>query len=47
MKLFKNKTEEMHPLLPSGAWEGFYCYRTSSEQHKMQIELNFKNRGAH
>lgn len=44
MKLFdKNDKEEMHPLLPSGAWEGFYCYDNNPAQHKMVIDLNFKN----
>lgn len=38
----KNK-EELHPLLPSGDWEGFYCYHHNPEQHKMVIELNFSN----
>lgn len=41
--LIKNKKEEQHPLLPSGEWEGFYCYNFSPEQHKMEIELNFSN----
>ncbi|MEZ4981008.1 MAG: hypothetical protein R2769_05365 [Saprospiraceae bacterium] len=35
-------TEELHPLVPSGEWEGFYCYHYTPEQHKMDIELNFK-----
>lgn len=34
---------ETHPLLPSGEWEGFYCYRQNSAQHKMFIELLFSN----
>jgi len=34
---------ETHPLLPSGEWEGFYCYNHDSEQHKMAIELLFEN----
>lgn len=42
-----NKTKtintETHPLLPSGEWEGFYCYKRDSEQHKMSIELLFEN----
>ena len=33
---------EAHPLLPSGEWEGFYCYGNSNEQHKMLIELSFE-----
>ncbi|SDL36969.1 hypothetical protein SAMN05421823_105319 [Catalinimonas alkaloidigena] len=32
---------EMHPYLPSGEWEGFYCYGDSPKQHKMAIELRF------
>ena len=39
----KNDKEEMHPMLPSGEWDGFYCYNHNPEQHKMQIDLNFKN----
>ena len=35
--------EETHPLLPSGEWEGFYCYHFSSEQHSMYIELMFSD----
>ena len=34
---------ETHQYLPSGEWEGFYCYGNTPEQHKMVIELNFKN----
>ncbi|MEM9548806.1 MAG: hypothetical protein AAGA77_22670 [Bacteroidota bacterium] len=36
-----NQSDECHPLLPSGEWEGFYCYHYSSEQHKMFVELKF------
>lgn len=40
-----NKTDkeqfETHPHLPSGEWEGFYCYNNNPAQHKMHIELNF------
>lgn len=36
-----SNAEELHPHLPSGEWEGFYCYDYSAEQHKMQVELNF------
>ena len=34
---------ESHPNLPSGEWEGFYCYGNSPEQHKMAIALTFQN----
>jgi len=37
-----NETET-HPLLPSGEWEGFYCYHHDPEQHKMMIDLTFLN----
>lgn len=33
--------EETHPLLPSGEWEGFYCYNHSPQQYEMAIELVF------
>lgn len=39
----KPKNNETHHFLPSGEWEGFYCYSHSPAQHKMSIELNFKN----
>ncbi len=45
MNKIKNKTtEEMHPLFPSGAWEGFYIYHMGPDasQHKMSFSLNFK-----
>jgi len=32
---------ETHPHLPSGEWEGFYCYHSSPAQHKMATELHF------
>ena len=32
---------EHHPLLPSGEWEGFYCYHHDPTQHKMLNELLF------
>ncbi len=35
--------EEMDPFLPSGAWDGFYCYRENPNQHQMEITLSFKN----
>jgi len=38
-----NQEVESHPRLPSGEWEGFYCYNYSPKQHKMFIELNFSN----
>lgn len=40
----KDQEVESFPLLPSGDWEGFYCYNHSPEQHKMSIELTFSNR---
>jgi len=39
----KHKDKETHHFLPSGEWEGFYCYSNSPAQHKMSIELNFAN----
>jgi len=39
--LNQNQTEEQHPLLPSGEWEGFYCYDYSPDQHKMKFDLAF------
>lgn len=30
-----------HKLLPSGEWEGFYCYNFEPTQHKMEIKLFF------
>lgn len=38
----KKENLESHPFLPSGAWEGFYCYSYAPTQHKMEIELSFK-----
>ncbi|GAA3513588.1 hypothetical protein GCM10022393_29230 [Aquimarina addita] len=35
------KDYETHAFLPSGEWEGFYCYNNSPAQHKMDIELSF------
>lgn len=36
---------EIHPLYPSGDWEGFYIYAQGpgARQHPMQLILNFKN----
>lgn len=34
---------ETHEYLPSGLWEGFYCYDSWPTQHKMQTELTFEN----
>lgn len=34
---------ETHKFLPSGPWEGFYCYHNSPAQHKMSINLEFVN----
>jgi hypothetical protein len=39
----KPKNNETHHFLPSGEWEGFYCYSNSPSQHKMSIELKFAN----
>ncbi len=36
-------TEEAHPFLPSGEWEGFYCYGNSMQQHRMNTEFHFVN----
>lgn len=38
----KKENLESHQFLPSGEWEGFYCYSHSSAQHKMSIQLSFK-----
>lgn len=39
----KDQSEEMHPLFPSGDWEGFYKYPyTGLRQGKMECFLNFK-----
>lgn len=34
---------ETHEFLPSGEWEGFYCYNNSPLQHKMSVQLRFSN----
>lgn len=39
----KQVNKETHHLLPSGEWEGFYCYSNSQDQHKMSITLYFSN----
>ncbi|MFH7002554.1 hypothetical protein [Flavobacterium bizetiae] len=39
----KDNKNETHHFLPSGEWEGFYCYSNSPHQHKMSIELSFTN----
>ncbi|MFH6950645.1 hypothetical protein ACHRV6_19275 [Flavobacterium sp. FlaQc-51] len=39
----KDDKNESHHFLPSGEWEGFYCYSNSPNQHKMSIELSFAN----
>jgi len=41
--LNQNQQEEMSPLLPSGDWDGFFCYNHSPQQYKMVIELAFGN----
>ncbi len=38
----KTKNLETHKFLPSGEWEGFYCYTHSTTKHKMAIHLTFK-----
>jgi len=39
-----NKTKlETHPFLPSGEWEGFYCYQNNMQQHEMATNLRFIN----
>ncbi|WP_299679531.1 hypothetical protein [uncultured Tenacibaculum sp.] len=38
----KKENLESHKFLPSGEWEGFYCYSHSPAQHKMTINLTFK-----
>lgn len=39
----KSDNLETHEFLPSGEWEGFYCYNNSPLQHKMSIQLRFSN----
>lgn len=39
----KSTDNETHHFLPSGEWEGFYCYSNETVQHKMSIELSFAN----
>ena len=34
---------ETDKYLPSGHWEGFYCYNNSPIQHKMRTNLTFQN----
>ncbi|MDO1451069.1 hypothetical protein Q0590_32645 [Rhodocytophaga aerolata] len=36
------KTHEMHPLFPSGEWEGFYSYYPG-DKHLMQCSFTFCN----
>jgi len=43
MSTKNDQSSEMHPLLPSGAWEGFYCYHHTPKQHQMFVELFFEN----
>ncbi len=38
-----NNKQEMHPLFPSGEWEGFYLYPPSNRKHSMPSILKFKN----
>jgi hypothetical protein len=40
----KSSKTEMHPLFPSGDWEGFYnyTYDRASSKSKMEFSLNFK-----
>ena len=37
--------QEIHPLFPSGEWEGFYTYemRPKADRHEMHSMLDFKN----
>lgn len=42
MRDAQGQNEETDPYLPSGEWEGFYCYNTNARQHKMSIDLSFK-----
>lgn len=42
MKENNREQDETHKFLPSGEWEGFYCYKNSSQQYKMESHLNFK-----
>jgi hypothetical protein len=41
----KSSKAEMHPLFPSGDWEGFYnyTYNQAGSKSKMEFSLNFKN----
>ena len=39
----ESQNTETHHLLPSGEWVGFYCYGHSPEQHKMLIEITFRD----
>ena len=42
MESKKGQSEEMHPLFPSGDWEGFYKYPYAGlQQGKMEFFLNF------
>lgn len=34
---------ESHKFLPTGQWEGFYCYNDSPAQHRMRTNLRFRN----
>ena len=45
MKKMSAAAQPPHPLLPSGDWEGFYIYQQGpgSDQHKMEMRLNFEN----
>jgi len=38
-----DNSSEMHPLFPSGEWEGFYLYGRDRDKHRMSFTLNFKN----
>ena len=41
----KNTTEEAHPFLPSGSWDGFFTYRDgpAASQHPMPSEFHFQD----
>ena len=40
----KKASQELHPLFPSGDWEGFYTYSSGpdAEKHHMTMQLNFR-----
>ena len=44
-KVQRDQPSEMHPLFPTGAWEGFYTYAMGpdADKHQMRCMLTFKN----